>query len=217
MSIKVKVYNQQAEEVGEMELSDKVFGVKANAALVHQAVVTQMANERKVIAHTKDRGEVRGGGRKPWKQKGTGRARVGSSRSPIWIGGGVTFGPRNDRNFKMRINKKMKQQALLMALSDKVANDCLVVLDKLEMQEFKTKVFKSIIEKLGKQAVKADNKKPSWLIMVDGAEEKLNYSARNLVGIKLINSDNINLVDLLKYKDLILTKATVEKLEERYK
>ena len=217
MSIKVKVYNQQAEEVGEMELSDKVFGVKANAALVHQAVVTQMANERKVIAHTKDRGEVRGGGRKPWKQKGTGRARVGSSRSPIWIGGGVTFGPRNDRNFKMRINKKMKQQALLMALSDKVANDCLVVLDKLEMQEFKTKVFKSIIEKLEKQAVKAENKKPSWLIMVDQADEKLNYSARNLTGVKLINLDNINLVDLLKYKDLLLTKATVEKLEQKYK
>ena len=217
MSIKVKVYNQQAEAIGEMELSPKVFGVKANAALVHQAVVTQMANERKVIAHTKDRGEVRGGGRKPWKQKGTGRARVGSSRSPIWIGGGVTFGPRNDRNFKMRINKKMKQQALLMALSDKVANDCLVVLDKLEMQEFKTKVFKSIIEKLGKQAVKADNKKPSWLIMVDGAEEKLNYSARNLVGIKLINSDNINLVDLLKYKNLVMTKVAVEKVEEKYR
>ena len=104
-----------------------------------------------------------------------------------------------------------------MALSDKVANDCLVVLDKLEMQELKTKVFKSIIEKLGKQAVKADNKKPSWLIMVDQADEKLNYSARNLTGVKLINLDNINLVDLLKYKDLILTKATVEKLEERYK
>jgi len=217
MSLKVKVYNQQAEAIGEMELSPKVFGVKANAALVHQAVVTQMANERKVIAHTKDRSEVRGGGRKPWKQKGTGRARAGSSRSPIWIGGGVTFGPRNDRNFKMRINKKMKRQALLMALSDKVANDCLVVLDKLEMQEFKTKVFKSIIEKLEKQAVKAENKKPSWLIMVDQADEKLNYSARNLTGVKLINLDNINLVDLLKYKDLLLTKATVEKLEQKYK
>ena len=111
----------------------------------------------------------------------------------------------------------MKRQALLMALSDKVANDCLVVLDKLEMQEFKTKVFKSIIEKLEKQAVKAENKKPSWLIMVDQADEKLNYSARNLTGVKLINLDNINLVDLLKYKDLLLTKATVEKLEQKYK
>ena len=111
----------------------------------------------------------------------------------------------------------MKRQALLMALSDKVANDCLVVLDKLEMQEFKTKVFKSIIEKLEKQAVKAENKKPSWLIMVDGAEEKLNYSARNLVGIKLINSDNINLVDLLKYKNLVMTKVAVEKVEEKYR
>ena len=217
MSIKVKVYNQQAEAIGEMELSPKVFGVKANAALVHQAAVTQMANERKVIVHTKDRGEVRGGGRKPWKQKGTGRARAGSSRSPIWIGGGVTFGPRNDRNFKMRINKKMKQQAILMALSDKVASNCLVVLDKLEMAEFKTKKFKGIMEKLENQLKKSEDKKRSLLIIVDKADEKLNYSARNLVGVKLINLDNINLVDLLKYKDLILTKATVEKLEERYK
>ena len=217
MSIKIKVYNQNAEAVGEMQLSDKVFGVPANAALVHQAVVTQLANERKVIAHTKDRSEVRGGGRKPWRQKGTGRARAGSSRSPIWIGGGVTFGPRNDRNFKMRINKKMKRQALLMALSDKVASGCLVVLDKLEIAEFKTKIFKSIIEKLGKKAVKSENKKPSWLIMVDQADEKLNYSARNLAGVKLINLDNINLVDLLKYKDLILTKATIEKIEQKYK
>ena len=215
MSLKIKVYNQNAEQVGEMELADKVFGVKVNQALVHQAVVTQMANERKVIAHTKDRGEVRGGGRKPWKQKGTGRARHGSSRSPIWIGGGVTFGPRNERNFKMRINKKMKQNAILMALADKAANNNLVILDKLEMAEFKTKIFKGIIEKL--EQIAGKKLKRSILIIVDKGDERLKYSAKNLPGIELLNLDNINLVDLLKYKDLVMTKVAVEKLEEKYK
>ncbi|MCK4554466.1 50S ribosomal protein L4, partial [Candidatus Parcubacteria bacterium] len=118
MSISVKIYNQKAEAVGDIKLSDKVFGVKANEPLVHQAMVAQMSNERQVLAHTKDRSEVRGGGRKPWKQKGTGRARAGSIRSPIWKGGGVTFGPRKDRNFSKNINKKMKQNAMLMVLSD---------------------------------------------------------------------------------------------------
>jgi len=218
MSIKIKVYNQKAEAAGEMELSAKVFGRKISEALIHQAVVTQMANERKVIAHTKDRGEVRGGGRKPWAQKGTGRARHGSSRSPIWIGGGVTFGPRNDRNFKMRINKKMKRNAILMVLSDKVANDNLAVLEKLEMAEFKTKIFKGIIENLeNKKAIKSDGKKRSLLIMVDQGDEKLKNSARNLPGIELLNLDNINIVDILKHKTLVMTKAAILKTEERYK
>ena len=227
MSIKIKVYNQNAEVIGEMELSQKVFGMKVNNSLVHQAVTTQMANERQVIAHTKDRSEVRGGGRKPWRQKGTGRARHGSSRSPIWIGGGVTFGPRNDRNFKKRINKKMKQNALLMVLSDKAAGDNFIILDKLEVTEFKTKVFNKIITgfetkilKSKKKETKADAKKKevkrSFLMIVDKGDEKLSCSARNLPGIKLINTENINIVDLLKYKNLILNKAAVEKITERY-
>lgn len=226
MSIKIKVYNQNAEATGEMQLSPKVFGMKINNDLVHQAVVTQMANERQVIAHTKDRSEVRGGGRKPWRQKGTGRARHGSSRSPIWIGGGVTFGPRNDRNFKKRINKKMKQNAMLMVLSDKAIGDNFIILDKLEATEFKTKVFNKIIngfeskilksEKKVKADIKKKEAKRSFLIIVDKGDEKLSCSARNLAGIKLINTDNINIVDLLRYKNLILNKAAVEKLTERY-
>jgi large subunit ribosomal protein L4 len=227
MSIKIKVYNQNAEATGEMELSPKVFGMKVNNSLVYQAVTTQMANERQVIAHTKDRSEVRGGGRKPWRQKGTGRARHGSSRSPIWIGGGVTFGPRNDRNFKKRINKKMKQNALLMVLSDKAAGDNFIILDKLEITEFKTKVFNKIITgfetkilKSKKKETKADTKKKevkrSFLMIVDKGDEKLSCSARNLPGVKLINTENINIVDLLKYKNLILNKAAVEKITERY-
>lgn len=209
-----------------MEVSPKVFGVKANEALVHQAAVTQMANQRQVIAHTKDRSEVRGGGRKPWAQKGTGRARHGSSRSPIWIGGGITFGPRNDRNFKMRINKKMRQNALLMVLSDKAANDKIIILDKLEIADYKTKIFNQIISGfeakafIDKKIAKAKSKKPavkrSLLIIIDKGEDKLNYSARNLRGVELMNLDNINIVDLLKYKNLILVKSVVEKLAERY-
>lgn len=219
MGLKIKVYSQNAEAVGEMELSAKVFGVKVNPALVHQAVVTQLANRRKVIAHTKDRGEVRGGGRKPWRQKGTGRARAGSSRSPIWIGGGVTFGPRNERNFKMAINKKMKQKALLMALSDRVAGERLIVVDKLAMAEFKTKTFKKIVEKIADNSKRAaeEKLKPSILIIVEKKDDKLDYSARNLQGIELLNLNNINIVDLLKYKNLILTKSAVEKLAEKYK
>jgi len=238
MSIKIKIYNQNAEVAGEMELSPKVFGMKVNESLVHQAVVTQLANERKVIAHTKDRGEVRGGGRKPWKQKGTGRARHGSSRSPIWIGGGITFGPRNDRNFKMRLNKKMKQNAMLMALSDKAANENLVILDKLEITEFKTKIFNGIILNLeNKKAIKPssasasaetsadkkasagkpENKKRSLLMIVDRGDDKIKYSARNLDGVAVLNLDNLNILDILKYKNLIMTKAAAEKMEERYK
>lgn len=241
MSIKVKVYNQNAEEQGEMELLPKVFGVKINPALVHQAVVTQMANMRKVLAHTLTRSEVRGGGKKPWAQKGTGRARHGSSRSPIWRGGGITFGPRNDRNFKMRINKKMRQNAILMALSDKVAANNFTVLDKLEMAEYKTKTFNQIVTGLENKTIKpavvkteadkkaaADkqesektkkliNKKRSILIIVDKTDQKVGSSARNLPGIELMNFNNINIVDLLKYRNLIITKAAVEKLEERYK
>jgi large subunit ribosomal protein L4 len=227
---KAKIYNQQGEKVGEIELSDKVFGVKANEALVHQAMVAQMANERQVLAHTKGRAEVRGGGRKPWRQKGTGRARAGSSRSPLWIGGGVTFGPTKDRNFSLKINKKMKVKAILMALSDKVLNNKLVVLEKLEMPEFKTKIFNEVILKLekhfnikelkpkeNKKEDKVKKQKKSILVINGKKDEKIKFSARNLTGVKLINLDNINIIDLLKYKDLILTADTVKKLEEKYK
>ena len=160
--LKVSVYNQKVEPVGEMKLSDKIFGVKTNAVLVHQAMVAQMGNERQVLAHTKGKGEVRGGGKKPWRQKGTGRARAGSSRSPIWRGGGVTFGPTKDRNFSKNINKKMRQKAMLMVLSDKVASGRLAVLDKLEAEEYKTKVFDKMLkgfEKIGKNLKEKADKK----------------------------------------------------------
>ena len=220
MSIKINIYNQKAEQVGDLKLSDKVFGVETNEALVHQAMVAQMGNERQVLAHTKDRSEVRGGGKKPWAQKGTGRARAGSSRSPIWKGGGVTFGPRSERNFKKDINKKMKRKALCMVLSDKVKENALSILDKFEIKEFKTKTANLMLEKLEKK-INKDNEnnkiKRSVLVINDKKDEKAKYSFRNIVGMKLINLDNINILDLLKYRDLLISKDCVKKIEEAYK
>lgn len=213
--MKIKVYNQTAEFVHDLEVSEKIFGVKSNPELLHQAVVTQMGNERQVLADTKDRSEVRGGGKKPWKQKGTGRARVGSSRSPIWTGGGVTFGPTSDRNFSKKINKKMKQKAIFMALSDKLVNGTLVILDDLKMEEFKTKKINEVLTAIESKVL--NNERRNILIINDSKDEKVKYSARNLKGTEIINLENINIVELLKFKNLLLTEAAVKTLEERYK
>lgn len=213
---KVNIYNQKAETVGELDLNEKVFAVKPSEALVHQAVVAQLANERQVLAHTKDRSEVRGGGRKPWRQKGTGRARQGSIRSPQWIGGGVVFGPLKTRNFSVKINKKMKQKAIFMALSGKLASNDLVVLENLEMKEAKTKSFNQVLTTLEKKIFATEGKKRSVLVINDN-NESVKRSGRNLVGVEILSVDNINVVDLLKYKKLIFTVDGVKKLEERYK
>ncbi|OGF26323.1 50S ribosomal protein L4 [Candidatus Falkowbacteria bacterium RIFOXYB2_FULL_47_14] len=235
MSIEVKIYNQKAEETGNLTLKDKVFGVKLNETLVHQAAVTQAANNRQVLAHTKTRAEVRGGGKKPWKQKGTGRARAGSSRSPIWIGGGVTFGPRKDRNFKRNINKKMSRKAVLMVLSDKVKSDNLIILDELSVPEYKTRVmddmFKNLENKRKLLEIVASEKNPdkkkeknpvrksvkrSLLVVNCGKDEKAKYSIRNIKGIKIINLENMNILDLLTFRDLMMTREGIKKLEEKY-
>jgi large subunit ribosomal protein L4 len=213
----VKLYNQQAEAIGEQALNDKIFAVKLKKDLVHQAVITQQANERQVLANTLDRSEVRGGGKKPWKQKGTGRARSGSSRSPIWIGGGVTFGPLKDRNFTKKINKKMKQQALCMVLSDKVSANSLVVLDKIELPEFKTKNFNAVVTAIETKVLGKEKKsKRSMLVILDEKQATAFASGRNLAGMEVINLNNINIVDLLKYKSVVLTSGCVKKLEETY-
>lgn len=223
MVLKINLYNQKAETIGEQKLNEKIFGVKAKEALIHQAMVTQMSNERQVLAHTKDRSEVRGGGRKPWNQKGTGRARAGSNRSPIWIGGGVTFGPRKNRNYKKNINKKMKQKALLMVLSDKVNQKTMVVVDELVVKEFKTKAMGKVLDVLEKKVLlpiekgkKAGSVKRSILVINEQPDEKAKYSLRNLAGVKIINLDNINILDLLSYRNLLTTTAAIKKLEEKY-
>lgn len=230
MPIKINIYNQKAERVGQMNLIDKVFNVKVNEALVHQAAVAQMSNERQVLAHTKDRSEVSGGGKKPWRQKGTGRARAGSSRSPIWIGGGVTFGPRNDRNFKKGLNRKMKRKALCMVISDKVKEDDLTVIDRLDIKEYKTKAINDMLAALAelkapgvevlkenKEATGKKKAKRSILVVNFEKSREARYSFRNLPGVLMINFENINLLDLLKYKELVITQDGLKKLEEQYK
>jgi large subunit ribosomal protein L4 len=212
--IKYQVYNQKGLAVKERELSDQVFGVKLNADLMHQAVVAQQANARKVIAHTKDRSEVAGSGKKPWKQKGTGRARVGSVRSPIWRSGGVTFGPTNNRNFSKDLNKKMKQKAMLMALSARVAEKNLIIIDKWTDLENKTKAFNKILTTFEKEVIK-DSTKRDWLI-INPSEEALSRSARNLPYVKVIKLDNINLVDLVQYRHILVTDEIVDRLHSKY-
>ncbi len=216
--IKYQVYNQQAEKVSEESLTEKVFGLKTNSALVHQVVVSSMANMRQVLAHTKGKAEVRGGGKKPWRQKGTGRARSGSSRSPIWKGGGVTFGPTKDRNFTVKINDKMKHKALCIALSDKVTDQNLLLIDEIKFANFKTKDFNQMLEAVSTKIWQVTSKaKRSVLVINHDRDEHLTYSARNLVGVKVINFDNINLIDLLKYKYVIMPVSVVKILDERYK
>ncbi|MCK5211665.1 50S ribosomal protein L4 [Candidatus Parcubacteria bacterium] len=212
MAINAKVYNIAGEKKTALKLNEKVFGIEANEALVHQAMVAQMANERQNLAHTKNRSEVRGGGRKPWRQKGTGRARAGSNRSPIWMGGGVTFGPRSERNYKKQINKKMKQKALLMVLSDKAINNNLTVIENLSIKEFKTKTIDSLLKKIES---KKDEKR-SVLIINDEKDEKTKYSSKNLVGVKYINVDNLNIVDLLAKREAIFTKDSIKIIEKQY-
>ncbi len=213
--ISYDIYNQNGEAVGKAELSEKIFGQKPNAALVHQAVVAQMSNERKVLAHTKDRSEVAGSGKKPWKQKGTGRARVGSVRSPIWKGGGVTFGPTNDRNFSKNLNAKMKKKALCIALSDKVSDKNLAILDEMSVAEYKTKTFKKIIDVLSEKALTVKGRR-SILVIDQSPAASTKASARNLPDVKLITVENLNLVDLLKYKQVIATNSALKTIEERY-
>jgi len=232
MPIQVKIYNQQGETVGEKSLNDDIFAVPANEELIRQVVVSLMANKRKVLAHTKTRANVRGGGRKPWKQKGTGRARAGTIRSPLWIGGGVVFGPLKERNFKVKINKKMNRKAILIAISDRLKNDSLVLLDKVNIDEYKTKKFEEILNKITKSGKKKEKKSPkenkgapaspagkkrSILMILEKGDEKVVRSGKNLSGVEIINMENINLLDLLKYRELVMTVGAAERLEERYK
>ncbi len=205
---KISVYNQEGKTVGELNLNDALFGVKANTALVHEAVVAQRANARQVLAHTKTRGEVRGGGRKPWKQKGTGRARQGSIRSPQWIGGGVVFGPSNERNFSLKINRKAKRQALFMALSDKVASEKLVVLDSVSTEPAKTKLMAEVLKKLPIDR--------TVLVVASASSPLLMRMVRNLPHVKLVTANSVNLLDVLSYRSIVFLKDAVEAFDKIY-
>ena len=218
--MKTELYNQNAEVIGEAELPDGIFGVKMNHDIVHQAIVAQMANSRQVIAHTKGRGEVRGGGKKPWRQKGTGRARHASIRSPIWKGGGVTFGPTKERNFEKKINKKTKRKALFMALSSKVQDKELMLLDSLKLNAPKTKEALSVINGLSGKMTGYKNmkkKRDSILFVMPEKDKMILQAVNNLPFIETTDAKSLNVRDLLEKKYLILLKDAVPVIEKTYK
>lgn len=204
---KVAVFNMAGDQVGEIELSDSVFGIEPNEALVHQVVKAQLANRRAGTASTKTRAEVRGGGRKPWRQKGTGRARVGSRRSPIWRGGGTVFGP-HPRDFSQRIPRKVRRIALKSVLSSKVNNSNIVVLEDLKFGEPKTKLMVKVLDAL--------NVFEKALVVTADGDINVVKSARNIPGIKPVRADFISVYDLLAYDKLVITKDAVAKVEEVY-
>lgn len=201
----IPVYNLKGEEVEKTKLPAKIFGLKVNDDLLSQAVNAQVANSRIPYAHVKDRSEVRGGGRKPWRQKGTGRARHGSTRSPIWIGGGVTFGPRNERNFSKKINKKAKRKALLMALSSKARDKELIVLDSLKLEKGKTKLMAEVFKKFKISSA-----------LVATSDKNVIRANQNLSYIKTIANNSLNVVDLLSFKHFLLDKESIKKIQEIY-
>ena len=202
----VSVYNIEGKEVGSIELNDAVFGVEVNEHLVHMAVVNQIANNRQGTQSAKTRSEVSGGGRKPWRQKGTGHARQGSTRSPQWTGGGVVFAPK-PRDYSFKMNKKEKRAALCSALSSKVAESQIIVLDEFKLDEIKTKKFVEVMNNL--KASKA-------LVVLEGENKNVVLSGRNIPTVKVTATNEINTYDVLKYETLVVTKAAVEKLEEVY-
>ena len=202
----VSVYNIEGKEVGSIELNEAVFGVEINEHLVHMAVVQQLANKRQGTQSAKTRAEVRGGGRKPWKQKGTGHARQGSTRSPQWTGGGVVFAPK-PRNYSFKMNKQEKLAAIQSALTSRVNASKLVVLDELIFSEDKTKQMKAVL----------DNLKVSKALVVLGEKnDNVVLSARNLPTVRTALTNTINVYDILKYDTLVLTKDAVAKIEEVY-
>lgn len=203
---KVTVFDVQGNEVGELELSEEVFGVPVNEALLHQAVVRHLANQRQGTVATKTRGDVSGGGRKPWRQKGTGRARHGSIRSPIWVGGGVTFGPQ-PRDYRQRLPKKARRAALRSALSGKVAAGQFVVVDQLAFDQPKTKEMVSILANLNARDDKA-------LVVTEDVDRNVVLSARNIPGVGTSRAGDLNVYDVLVHGKLIVTKDAVSKIEE---
>ena len=202
----VSVYNMEGKEVGTIELNDAVFGVEVNEHLVHMAVVQQLANNRQGTQKAKTRSEVSGGGRKPWRQKGTGHARQGSTRAPQWTGGGVVFAPK-PRDYSMKMNKREKQIAMKSALTSKVQDSKLVVVDEFKLDEIKTSKFAQILNNL--KAEKA-------LVVTKDKDEKVVLSARNIPTVKTTMTNSINVYDILKYDALVMTKDAVAAIEEVY-
>ena len=202
----VKVYNIEGKEVGTIELNDAVFGVEVNEHLMHMAVVQQLANKRQGTQKAKTRSEVSGGGRKPWRQKGTGHARQGSTRAPQWTGGGVVFAP-TPRDYSFKLNKKEKRAALKSALTSRVQENKFIVVDEMKFEEIKTKNFQAMLNNLS--VAKA-------LVVVEEDNKNAILSARNIAGVKTAAANTINVYDILKYNTVVVTKAAVQTIEEVY-
>ena len=202
----VKVYNMEGKEVGTLELNDAVFGVEVNEHLMHLAVVGQLANKRQGTQSAKTRSEVSGGGRKPWKQKGTGHARQGSTRAPQWTHGGVVFAPK-PRDYSVKMNKKEKALAIKSALSSRVAEEKIYVVDSLSFDEIKTKKMAAVLDSL---------KVEKALVVLDKKDENVILSARNIPAVRTVMSNSINVYDILKYGSLVITKDAVAQIEEVY-
>ena len=203
----IDVYNVDGKKVSTVDLKEEIFGIEPNEAIVHSVLVNYLANQRQGTQSTKTRAEVRGGGRKPWRQKGTGRARQGSIRAPQWIKGGIALGPK-PRSYKYRVNKKERRLAIKSLLSSKVLENELVVIDKLPFTEIKTKQMVNVL---------SNNKiEGKTLVMLPEKNEAVQKSARNIEGVKTTLVNTINVYDLLKYKKLVITLDTVKKLEEVY-
>ena len=202
----VSVYNMEGKEVGTLELNDAVFGVEVNEHLVHLAVVAQLANKRQGTQKAKTRSEVSGGGRKPWRQKGTGHARQGSTRAPQWTGGGVVFAP-TPRDYTITLNKKEKRAALKSALTSRVQDNKFIVVDELKFDEIKTKKFQNVMDNL---------KVSKALVVLADNDQNTVLSARNIAGVKTSQVGSINVYDILKYNTVVATKAAVASIEEVY-
>jgi len=212
--MKAPLYTLKNETVGDIDLSPAIFGVAWKPDLVHQAVVTQQANLRRPWAHVKERDEVRGGGKKPWRQKGTGRARHGSTRSPIWVGGGKSHGPRNDRDYSKALNKKMRRTAILSILSKKLSDNSLRVVQDFVISEPKTKIlFASLAPFLG---LAARSKKLDTLIIRNPENTTITRVARNLVKTKVLAPQSLNAYDLMNYKTILVDAGSLPALAERY-
>ncbi len=200
--MKTQLYNTKGEVVGDIELSDAIFKVRWNPDLVHQALQAQLANKREPIAHVKGRGEVSGGGRKPWRQKGTGRARHGSTRSPLWKGGGRTHGPSKERSFAVKINTKMKRQAIHSLLSKKLADHEFRVVDSLTLQEPKTKSLVNILKGFYKGT-------PHVLLLPSGDNKFIFRASSNIPKVKTLHVQSMNIYDLLRYRDVLIDRSAV--------
>ena len=202
----VSVYNIEGKEVGTIDLNDAVFGVEVNEHLVHMAVVSQLANKRQGTQKTKTRSEVSGGGRKPWRQKGTGHARQGSTRAPQWTGGGVVFAP-TPRDYSFKLNKKERRAALKSALTSRVEEKKFIVVDEINFDEIKTKKFQDVLNNLSVSKA---------LVVLEDGNKNAELSARNIADVKTAKTNTINVYDILKYNTVIATKAAVQAIEEVY-